>query len=140
MKSGTHHSSPITRRAAAALALAGILTVLITAAGCDYLPFGYTPIKEITAAPGQFEGKEVKLKGRVKTIVKVMGVKAYSLHDETGDITVVTSELPAENAEVALKGVVKYPIRIKCAVLAWDVLQEALDSAGTASGSAPHAV
>ncbi len=31
---------------------------------------------------------------------------------------------------VALKGVVKYPIRIKCAVLAWDVLQEALDGAG----------
>ncbi|HEY6679310.1 MAG TPA: SUF system NifU family Fe-S cluster assembly protein, partial [Actinomycetota bacterium] len=27
---------------------------------------------------------------------------------------------------VALKGVVKYPIRVKCAVLAWDVLQEAL--------------
>ena len=30
---------------------------------------------------------------------------------------------------VALKGVVKYPIRIKCAVLAWDTLQEALDEA-----------
>jgi nitrogen fixation NifU-like protein len=29
---------------------------------------------------------------------------------------------------VALKGVVKYPVRIKCAVLAWDVLQEALAS------------
>jgi nitrogen fixation NifU-like protein len=41
---------------------------------------------------------------------------------------------------VALKGVVKYPIRIKCAVLAWDVLQEALDGAGSATGSAPHAV
>jgi nitrogen fixation NifU-like protein len=41
---------------------------------------------------------------------------------------------------VALKGVVKYPIRIKCAVLAWDVLQEALDGAGSASGSVPHAV
>jgi nitrogen fixation NifU-like protein len=27
---------------------------------------------------------------------------------------------------VALKGVVKYPVRIKCAVLAWDVLQETL--------------
>ena len=27
---------------------------------------------------------------------------------------------------VALKGVVKYPVRIKCALLAWDVLQEAL--------------
>jgi nitrogen fixation NifU-like protein len=40
---------------------------------------------------------------------------------------------------VALKGVVKYPIRIKCAVLSWDVLQEALEGAGSASGSQPHA-
>ena len=43
---------------------------------------------------------------------------------------------------VALKGVVKYPVRIKCAVLAWDVFQEALEtggaSEGSASGSAPH--
>jgi nitrogen fixation protein NifU and related proteins len=30
---------------------------------------------------------------------------------------------------IALKGVVKYPVRIKCAVLAWDVLQEALAGA-----------
>src|SRR5919108_2107421 len=30
---------------------------------------------------------------------------------------------------IALKGVVKYPVRIKCAVLAWDVLQEALSGA-----------
>jgi nitrogen fixation NifU-like protein len=42
---------------------------------------------------------------------------------------------------IALKGVVKYPIRIKCAVLAWDVLQEALEGAqGQAAGSAPHSV
>jgi nitrogen fixation NifU-like protein len=41
---------------------------------------------------------------------------------------------------VALKGVVKYPIRIKCAVLAWDVLQEALEGAGTAGGALPHTV
>ena len=41
---------------------------------------------------------------------------------------------------VALKGVVKYPIRIKCAILAWDVLQEALEGAGNASGSQPHTV
>jgi nitrogen fixation NifU-like protein len=39
---------------------------------------------------------------------------------------------------VALKGVVKYPVRVKCAVLAWDVLQEALAGAGEAEGSAPH--
>jgi len=39
---------------------------------------------------------------------------------------------------IALKGVVKYPIRIKCAVLAWDVLQEALEGAGEAAGRALH--
>ena len=39
---------------------------------------------------------------------------------------------------VALKGVVKYPVRVKCAVLAWDVLQEALAGDGEAEGSAPH--
>jgi len=39
---------------------------------------------------------------------------------------------------VALKGVVKYPIRVKCAVLAWDVLQEALDGEGSGTGSASH--
>jgi len=39
---------------------------------------------------------------------------------------------------VALKGVVKYPVRVKCAVLAWDVLQDALASEGEAAGSAPH--
>jgi nitrogen fixation NifU-like protein len=30
---------------------------------------------------------------------------------------------------MALKGVVKYPVRIKCAVLGWDVLQDALSDA-----------
>jgi nitrogen fixation NifU-like protein len=39
---------------------------------------------------------------------------------------------------VALKGVVKYPIRIKCAVLAWDVLQEAVSEDATADGAAAH--
>jgi nitrogen fixation NifU-like protein len=43
---------------------------------------------------------------------------------------------------VALKGVVKYPVRIKCAVLAWDVLQDALSgvSDGRATGQSPHAI
>jgi nitrogen fixation NifU-like protein len=39
---------------------------------------------------------------------------------------------------VALKGVVKYPVRVKCAVLAWDVLQEALAGEGAAAGASPH--
>jgi nitrogen fixation NifU-like protein len=39
---------------------------------------------------------------------------------------------------VALKGVVRYPVRVKCAVLAWDVLQEALAGEGAAAGTSPH--
>ena len=39
---------------------------------------------------------------------------------------------------VALKGVVKYPIRIKCAMLAWDVLQEALAGDGDATAAHDH--
>jgi len=39
---------------------------------------------------------------------------------------------------VALKGVVKYPIRVKCAVLAWDVLQEALAGEGAGAGAQSH--
>ena len=39
---------------------------------------------------------------------------------------------------IALKGVVKYPVRIKCAVLAWDVFQEALSEAGDSSATSPH--
>lgn len=39
---------------------------------------------------------------------------------------------------VALKGVVKYPIRVKCAVLAWDVLQEAIEGPGEAAGASAH--
>ena len=36
---------------------------------------------------------------------------------------------------VALKGVVKYPVRIKCAVLAWDTLQEGVEGLRKDSGA-----
>jgi len=36
---------------------------------------------------------------------------------------------------VALKGVVKYPVRIKCAVLAWDTLQEGVETYRQNSGA-----
>jgi hypothetical protein len=83
--------------------------------GCDYLPFGYTPIKEITAAPANFEGKEVKLKGRVKGVTKlpILELKSYTLEDDTGQIEVIASgELPAADVNVALKGTVKSAVII----------------------------
>ena len=37
---------------------------------------------------------------------------------------------------VSLKGVVRYPVRIKCALLGWNTLVEALDESGKAPASA----
>ena len=50
------------------IGVAGFSLATVMLAGCDYLPFGYTPIKDIVAAPANFDGKEVKLKGKVKEI------------------------------------------------------------------------
>ena len=104
----SHHASPITRYPfVAALAL----TAALMLAGCDY--FGFTPVKDIAAAPGQFEGKEVKVKGKALSPVQLLGLRTFMLKDETGEITVSTSgALPAEGAEVAVKGTVKSAIII----------------------------
>ena len=84
---------------AVALALAAALSL----AGCDY--FGYTPVKDITAAPGQFEGKEVKIKGKAADPVQVLTVRTFTVRDEGGEITVSTdAALPAAGADVAVKG------------------------------------
>ena len=90
----------VTRRGtAAAIALAAALSL----AACDY--FGFTPIKEILAMPAHFDGKEVKVKGKVTRVAKILAIKGYNLRDETGEITVITyGKLPAENDEVAIKG------------------------------------
>lgn len=87
------------------IALAGALVL----AGCDYLPFGYTALKEIVAAPAQFEGREVKVKGRVRDVIKlpILG-QAYTLEEGGAEVMVSTQgALPAVKAEVALKGTVK---------------------------------
>ena len=74
----------------------------------------------------------------------VAGRSVEDVHALIGEFrSMMAGELDPSEDElgdlVALKGVVKYPIRIKCAVLAWDVLQEALSGAGgEASGVAPH--
>ena len=60
-------------------------------------------VEEAEALAGEFRG--------------MMEGKVEPTEEEFGDL-------------IALKGVVKYPVRIKCAVLAWDVLQEALSGAG----------
>lgn len=97
---------PVTARSVTAALLFGVAVAL---AGCDYLPFGYTPIREILAAPAQFEGREVKLRGRVKDVMKLPIIgQAYTLRDDGGELVVMTKgTLPPENTEIALKGIVR---------------------------------
>lgn len=65
----------------------------------------------------QIKGKSLEeIDGLVTTFRSMMGGDDSANEDELGDL-------------VALKGVTKYPVRIKCAVLAWDALQ-----AGVAGG------
>jgi len=62
----------------------------------------------------QIRGKKVdEIEGIVINFRKMMAGEEGPSEEELGDL-------------VALKGVVKYPVRIKCAVLAWDALQEGI--------------
>ncbi|MBI2311937.1 MAG: hypothetical protein HYU77_05485 [Betaproteobacteria bacterium] len=91
-------------RAVAALALAAGLL-----GGCDSLPFGYTPVKEILAAPASFEGREVKVKGTVTDVTRIplVNLQSFVLQEEGAEITVVTEgKLPAKGERVASKGTV----------------------------------
>jgi hypothetical protein len=77
----------------------------ITVAGCAS---GYTRVREIMAAPDGFVGKEVRLQGTVGKAIDPPRPQAYMLRDESGEIMVVTrGELPAQDSEVALRGIVK---------------------------------
>ena len=54
-----------------------------------------------------------------ETIKSMMAGEAEGDQDQLGDL-------------VSLKGVVKYPVRIKCALLGWNTLVEALEESGKA--------
>lgn len=71
---------------------------------CDYI--GVTPIKEIVAAPANFDDKEVKLRGVVKdtTRISLLNMKSYVLKDDSGEITIQTeADLPKQNDKLSVK-------------------------------------
>ncbi|BAN01795.1 Fe-S cluster assembly sulfur transfer protein SufU [Ilumatobacter coccineus] len=70
-----------------------------------------------------------KTVGEVKAIIRrfksMMGIESVEL--EAGDDAVDLGDLEA------LQGVVKFPVRIKCAVLSWNTLTNALDEASSST-------
>ncbi|MBZ0105014.1 MAG: hypothetical protein K8H84_05230 [Sulfuricella denitrificans] len=86
------------------------LSCLLLLSGCNYLPFGQTPLKEIVEAPAQFEGKEVRIRGKVRDIVKIplIDLSMYVVDDGSGEVTVIAHDkLPAVNETVNVTGVVE---------------------------------
>ncbi len=65
-----------------------------------------TPIHEVNAAAAAFDGKEVNLRGVTKepTRIPLIDLKAYTLEDESGRITILTStELPRTGIEIIVR-------------------------------------
>jgi nitrogen fixation NifU-like protein len=70
-----------------------------------------------------------EVRGLIRAFKALMSIHESKLEGDGGD----GSDLAADLAGVrlgdleALQGVVKFPVRIKCATLAWNTLQQALD-------------
>ncbi|MDH5552469.1 MAG: hypothetical protein OEX82_03980 [Nitrosomonas sp.] len=65
-----------------------------------------TRIGEINASPINFDGKEVRLKGIPKdaTRIPLVKLKTYVLEDDTGEITIFTSDdLPVMGEELSIR-------------------------------------
>ena len=89
------------RTAEMALALAAAVVL----AGCAG---GYTNVRAIKAAPDSFVNKEVRLQGTAARTSEPGRANAYLLRDGSGEIMVMTKgELPAQDAEVAVRGIVR---------------------------------
>lgn len=88
----------------------GLFLGLAALVGCASLPFGYTQIREITAAPASFEGKEIKIRGKVKSLTRIplLEIGMFTLDDGTGEIAVIPAgTVPAEQEVVTISGKVE---------------------------------
>jgi len=81
---------------------ASVLAVLVTA--CRFS----TPVKAILDDPRGYDGKVVKVSGKVSGTFGFFGVKTFRLSDGTGEIAVVTDRpLPKDGQEVSVEGRVR---------------------------------
>ena len=78
----------------------------------------------ISQASASMMTEKVKGMGAKDARALVESIKRMMTGDEEGDPNAI-GDL------VSLKGVVKYPVRIKCALLGWNTLEEALEGDGS---------
>jgi hypothetical protein len=71
-------------------------------AGCASV----TPIRQLLDDPSEYDGKTVRIEGRVRGAAGGLGVGAYEVEDKTGRLTVVSDrgDPPRTGADVGVKG------------------------------------
>ncbi len=87
-----------------------LLTICVLGVACDVAGGGYAKIGEIGKNPSQFDGREVKIRGKVIDVLKVplIETKTYLLQDDTGEIRVITKGgTPGLGSEVRVRGTVQ---------------------------------
>lgn len=88
------------RRLASPLALVAMLALL---AGCASV----TPIQRLLDHPGRYDGKSVKIEGRVRESAGAFGLGTYQVQDNTGTLTVVSQSngAPRTGDRIDVKGI-----------------------------------
>ncbi len=88
------------RHSMSPLALAAALTLL---AGCASV----TPIRQLLDDPGRYDGKSVKIEGRVRESAGAFGLGTYQVQDNTGTLTVVSQNngAPRTGDRIGVQGI-----------------------------------
>jgi nitrogen fixation NifU-like protein len=87
------------------------------------------------------KGKRVaEIRATIRTFKAMMSIHEHRLDgdgadDDAGDDSAAEAQVPLGDLE-ALQGVVKFPVRIKCATLSWNTLAQALDHLESEQASA----
>jgi hypothetical protein len=89
-------------------------------AGCA----GVTPIRDLLNDPSEYDGKTVRVEGKVRGAAGGLGVGAYEVEDETGRLTVVTDDRdpPRTGSNVGVKG--KFQALLSLGIKSLAVLRE----------------
>lgn len=73
----------------------------------------------------------------IRTFKSMMSVHSHRLEPDIDDGPPAPAEAEVSLGDLeALQGVVKFPVRIKCATLSWNTLSQALDAIDQARGAA----
>jgi nitrogen fixation NifU-like protein len=82
-----------------------------------------------------------EVRGLIQTFKQMMSIHESSLPGADGNDGSIEDPLEAKPVDVdslgelaALQGVVKFPVRIKCATLSWNTLAQGLDEAAATTG------